>query len=71
MLWYQFLTPLKSRTEIFKEMEPISIINSIKDWLDSGDNEAITGLGEQNPPIMEVLIRRIAPETVHCHTWAS
>ncbi len=45
MLWYQFLTPLKSRAEIFKEMEPISIINSIKDWLDSGDNEAITGLG--------------------------
>ncbi len=45
MLWYQFLTPLKSKAEIFKEIEPISIINSIKDWLDSGDNEAITGLG--------------------------
>jgi len=44
MLWFQFLTPLKSKAEIFKEMEPISIINSIKDWLDSGDNEAITGL---------------------------
>lgn len=45
MVWYRFLTSVKSKADIFKEIEPISIINSIKDWLDSGDNEAVTGLG--------------------------
>jgi len=29
---------------MFEDMEPMTIINSIKDWLDSGDDDAITGL---------------------------
>jgi general secretion pathway protein K len=43
-LWGRFLKLLISLEESFEEIEPITIVDSIKDWLDSGDDDAITGL---------------------------
>ncbi len=44
IMWEQFLNGLKSQNEVFEALEPLTIINSVKDWLDSGDDDAITGL---------------------------
>lgn len=44
MLWDQFLNLLITQNELFKDIEPETIINSVKDWLDSKDDDAITGL---------------------------
>ena len=44
VMWEQFLSLLIYKNEAFEDMEPMTIINSIKDWLDSGDDDAITGL---------------------------
>lgn len=43
-LWGRFLRLLLSQEESFENIEPITIVDSMKDWLDSGDDEAITGL---------------------------
>jgi len=44
VMWERFLSLLIYKNEAFEDMEPMMIINSIKDWLDSGDDDAITGL---------------------------
>jgi general secretion pathway protein K len=44
IMWEQFLSGLMTQNELFEELEPLTIINSVKDWLDSGDDDAITGL---------------------------
>jgi general secretion pathway protein K len=47
-LWERFLKHAADRKERKLEMkddqEPAAIINSLKDWMDSGDDDAITGL---------------------------
>ena len=43
-LWDRFLRLLPAPENYQEESDPNAIINSIKDWLDSGDDEAITGL---------------------------
>jgi general secretion pathway protein K len=47
-LWERFLQYYAERKELKLDLrddsEPAAIINSLKDWLDSGDNDAITGL---------------------------
>lgn len=48
-LWERFANRLLQVYEVLEEVEmeetdPTTIINSIKDWIDSGDDEAITGL---------------------------
>lgn len=43
-LWIRFLGALASKVELFRELEPAEVINPIKDWLDRGDDDAITGL---------------------------
>jgi general secretion pathway protein K len=50
-LWENFSNKLFSAYELIEDSEelledtdPLTIINSIKDWLDSGDDDAITGL---------------------------
>ncbi len=43
-LWERFLNLLVFQNESLEDIEPTTIINSAKDWLDSGDDEAITGL---------------------------
>ncbi len=43
-LWDRFLSYMITGEESFDEIEPRTIITSIKDWLDSGDDDAVTGL---------------------------
>ncbi|MGD9082125.1 MAG: general secretion pathway protein GspK [Desulfobacterales bacterium] len=43
-MWHRFLSLLISQNESLEDLEPDMIINSVKDWIDSGDDEAITGL---------------------------
>jgi len=43
-MWNRFLYLLISQNELLEDLEPDTIINSVKDWIDSGDDEAITGL---------------------------
>lgn len=44
IMWMRFLGLLNYQNETFEDMEPMTIINSVKDWLDSEDDDAITGL---------------------------
>jgi len=44
VMWERFLSLLIYKNEAFEDMEPMTIIDSIKDWIDSGDDDAITGL---------------------------
>jgi general secretion pathway protein K len=43
-LWDRFLRLLPAPENYQEDTDPNAIINSLKDWLDSGDDEAITGL---------------------------
>ena len=43
-MWDRFLRFLISQDQTLEEIDPRMIINSVKDWLDSGDDDAITGL---------------------------
>jgi general secretion pathway protein K len=44
MLWDRFLRYIRSEEDLQDESNPVAIVNSVKDWLDSGDDEATTGL---------------------------
>ena len=44
-LWERFLTNMRDEEEqLPDDSQPEAITNSVKDWLDSGDDDAITGL---------------------------
>ena len=43
-LWERFLRYIDSEDELTEESDPLAIVNSVKDWLDSGDDDATTGL---------------------------
>ncbi|CAB1068125.1 hypothetical protein JY97_08895 [Alkalispirochaeta odontotermitis] len=44
MLWDRFLRFIRNEEELEDDSDPVAIVNSVKDWLDSGDDEATTGL---------------------------
>ncbi|MBF0200055.1 MAG: general secretion pathway protein GspK [Desulfamplus sp.] len=44
LLWERFLDILISSDKSFDTRDPAEILNALKDWLDSGDDNAITGL---------------------------
>lgn len=44
LIWERLLNWMKSQHESFEEMDVTAIINSLKDWLDSGDDDTITGV---------------------------
>ncbi len=44
IMWDRFTRLIISSHEDFEELEATEIVNSMKDWLDSGDDDAITGL---------------------------
>ncbi len=44
LLWDRLIRSIRSEDELKDDSDPIAIVNSVKDWLDSGDDEAITGL---------------------------
>lgn len=43
-LWDRFLRYAWTEDELQDDSEPAAIVNSVKDWLDSGDDDATTGL---------------------------
>ena len=43
-LWERFLNYMGDEEQLQDDSEPTAIINSVKDWLDSGDDDATTGL---------------------------
>ncbi len=58
IFWERFLNYFKGDEETAEDSQPTAIINSLKDWLDFGDDEAITGISgaesayyqDLNPP---------------------
>ena len=44
MLWDRFLRYIREEEDLQEDSDPVAIVNSIKDWLDSGDDDATTGL---------------------------
>ncbi len=58
MIWERFLNVIGSEDTLQNDSNPTAIVNSVKDWLDKGDDEATTGLSgaessyyaEQDPP---------------------
>ncbi len=44
VLWDRMLGGLVSQFELEEEIDPAAMINAIKDWLDSNDDDAISGL---------------------------
>lgn len=43
-LWTRFLEYLVNHYEPFEDLDYATLMGSLKDWIDSGDNDAITGL---------------------------
>jgi general secretion pathway protein K len=43
-LWDRYLRYIRGDEEFDDESDPVAIVNSVKDWLDRGDDEATTGL---------------------------
>ncbi|HTY27701.1 MAG TPA: general secretion pathway protein GspK [Mycobacterium sp.] len=58
-LWERFLQYFADRKELKLDLkddnQPTAILNSLKDWLDSGDNDATTGLSGAETPYYESL----------------
>ena len=58
LIWERLLNGVGDEDNLKDDSNPTAIINSVKDWLDSGDEEATTGLSgaessyyeEQDPP---------------------
>jgi len=44
IVWDQFIRGAVSQGDTFQEVDPAGIINTAKDWLDRGDDDAATGL---------------------------
>jgi general secretion pathway protein K len=44
MLWDRYLRYIGSEEQLKDDSDPVAIVNSVKDWLDSGDDDASTGL---------------------------
>jgi general secretion pathway protein K len=43
-LWDRFLRYIGNEDDLKDDSDPVAIVNSVKDWLDSGDDGATTGL---------------------------
>jgi general secretion pathway protein K len=44
LLWDHFLNNLILGNDFYEELDVPMVLNSLKDWLDSGDDDAVTGL---------------------------
>ena len=44
MLWDRYLRYIGNEDQLEDDSDPVAIVNSVKDWLDSGDDDATTGL---------------------------
>ncbi len=43
-MWDRIVPLIKASHDAFEDLESTEIVNSVKDWLDSGDDDAISGL---------------------------
>jgi general secretion pathway protein K len=59
--WERYLRWLLATDETFEDIDPVVIVNSLKDWMDSGDDEAITGLSGAESEYYEDLDPPYAP----------
>jgi len=55
MLWDRYLRYIGSEEQLVEDSDPVAIVNSVKDWLDSGDDDATTGLSGAESPYYEDL----------------
>lgn len=60
-LWDRLLMHIGEDEQLQDDSEPLAIINSIKDWLDSGDDDAVTGLSGAESNYYEDLEPAYAP----------
>jgi general secretion pathway protein K len=44
VLWDRLLRYIGNEDQLTDDSDPVAIVNSVKDWIDSGDDEATTGL---------------------------
>ena len=44
MLWDRYLRYIRDEEDLQDDSDPVAIVNSVKDWLDSADDDATTGL---------------------------
>lgn len=44
ILWFRFFELVNISQAMESEVKPVSIINAVKDWIDFGDDDAVTGL---------------------------
>ena len=51
----RFLTLMVDSGQGFEDIEPRTIVNSVKDWLDSGDDNAVTGINGAETDFYESL----------------
>ena len=61
LLWERLLTLIISGDKSLDDRDPAEIINSLKDWLDSGDDDAVTGVSGAEADYYESL-----DPPVHC-----
>ncbi|MFO7751384.1 MAG: type II secretion system protein GspK [Desulfobacteraceae bacterium] len=54
-LWERLLALLVSGDRSLDQRSPVEIINSVKDWLDSGDDGAVTGISGAESPYYQEL----------------
>ncbi|MCF8051897.1 MAG: general secretion pathway protein GspK [Desulfobacterales bacterium] len=54
-LWDRILRGLSMGSDFYRDLDATMVINSLKDWLDSGDEEAITGLSGAESDYYETL----------------
>lgn len=44
LLWFRFFELVNISQAMESDIKPVSLINAVKDWLDYGDDDAVTGL---------------------------
>ncbi len=54
-IWERLLQILSVGSDFYRDLDAAMVINSLKDWLDSGDEEAITGLSGAESDYYEAL----------------
>jgi general secretion pathway protein K len=71
ILWERFLRLIADQHESQENFEPNTIIDPLKDWLDSGDDEAITGLNGAESEYYQDLVSPYPSVTVRFLNWRS
>lgn len=54
-LWLRFFDNYLAGHPELEDIEPVALVNAVKDWLDSGDDDAVTGLTGAESPYYESL----------------